>query len=30
MGFYSYRIIETNDEGQLIRMPGYSGAGAVG
>jgi hypothetical protein len=30
MGFYSYSVIETNDEGQLIRLPGYNGAGAVG
>jgi hypothetical protein len=29
MGFYSYSVIETNDEGQLIRLPGYNGAGAV-
>jgi hypothetical protein len=30
MGLYSYSVIEINDEGQLIRLPGYNGAGGVG
>jgi hypothetical protein len=30
MGFYSYSVSATNDEGQLIRSPGYNSAGAVG